>query len=172
MHGLHSAVLLWGLGFRSLRSLVAKKRDGAAPQPTNENAPDSVESWGVRRTALPRSLLTISLRAGGRCVYGSNGPGKALRAPASSGDVGAEAAHPKSRAIETDASGLNRRLPRCMGSSRSFIEGCSVSAVYGVWVAMRRKYWLVRSFIAMGRVHALFSYPCYRPISAAVDRPP
>jgi hypothetical protein len=44
-----------------------------ARQPTNENAPDLVESWDVRRTALPRSLLTTSLSVGRWHVNGSKG---------------------------------------------------------------------------------------------------
>ena len=79
------------------------------------------------------------------------GQEKLFEFPQVRGDVGAEAADPKSRALETDASGLNRRHHGAWGSSRSFIEGCSVSAVYGVWVAMRRKYWTTA--MESGRAH-------------------
>jgi hypothetical protein len=44
---------------------------------------------------------------------------------------------PKSRALETDASGLNRWLHGARASSRNFVVGCSVSAVNGVWVARK-----------------------------------
>ena len=57
------------------------------------------------------------------------GQEKLFEFPQVRGDVGAEAADPKSRALETDASGLNRRHHGAWGSSRGFIVGCSVSAV-------------------------------------------
>ncbi len=53
--------------------LGCEKWDGATLQPANENVPHSSESWDVRRTALPRSLLTTSLTLGQWHVYGSDG---------------------------------------------------------------------------------------------------
>ncbi len=41
------------------------------PDSTNENAPRLIESWDARRTALPRSLLTNSLRFSARSGNGS-----------------------------------------------------------------------------------------------------
>ena len=48
------------------------------------------------------------------------GQEKLFEFPQVRGDVGAEAADPKSRAPETDARGLNRRVPRCMGFIAQF----------------------------------------------------
>jgi hypothetical protein len=45
----------------------------------NESAPDSFESWDARRTALPRSLLTTSLRPDLHCGNGSDVYVAALR---------------------------------------------------------------------------------------------
>jgi len=38
----------------------------------NESVPDSFESWDARRPALPRSLLTASLRYELKCGNGSD----------------------------------------------------------------------------------------------------
>jgi len=40
----------------------------------NENAPDSKSHGALRRTALPRKLLTIRLRSKLLLGYGSDGP--------------------------------------------------------------------------------------------------
>ena len=41
--------------------------------PPKQNAPNSFESWDVRRTALPRSLLTTTLTFRPAAGNGSNG---------------------------------------------------------------------------------------------------
>ena|SRR5208282_4662217 len=67
----------WHAGLQSPRAVMRLRTWGGVTKCTdlesttckvkNESAPDSFESWDARRTVLPRSLLTSSLRSESQC---------------------------------------------------------------------------------------------------------